>query len=119
MGFLSSLFGSSKEDLDAFNFIKLSTSFEPNLALRNQVLIEGKMFAYQIDPINNPSPEYIKPSAQTLAGELIYLMNFYEEQGDRHAMVNLKTAMKNYLLKYESSCPAAYSSFMSSAYSSN
>ena len=119
MGFLSSLFGSSSNNFDAIDFVKATTGFDARVGSRNAMMNEGKMFAYQNNPIDNPSPEYVRASAETLAGELIYLINSFESQGNRNGIANLKRAMKEYLVRYENHCPNAYMAFMSTAYSSN
>ena len=119
MGFFSSLFGASKNNFDAIEFVHATTGFDTRVGSRNAMTYEGKMFAYQNNPIDNPSPEYVKASAETLAGELIYLINTFESQGNRNGIANLKRAMKEYLVRYENDCPNAYMAFMSTAYSSN
>lgn len=119
MGFLSSLFGSTSNNFDAIDFVQATTSFDARVGSRNAMMHEGKMFAYQNNPIDNPSPEYVKASAETLAGELIYLINTFESQGNKNGIASLKRAMKEYLVRYVNHCPNAYMAFMSTAYSSN
>jgi len=118
MGFLSRLFSSSKNNYDAIDFVQEITGFDARVGTRNEMINEGKMFAYNNNPLDNPAPEYIKASVETLAGELIYLINAFESQGNRNGILNLKKTMREYLDRYEKQCPQAYMAFMTTAYAS-
>ena len=120
MGFFSNLFGAaSEQNLDAIKFVASITGFDARIGSRTEMIEQGKYFAYNSNPIDSPNPNFINPSAATLAGELIYLMNAHEEQNNKVAIKHIKIAMAKFLEKYQRSCPSAYMAFMSTAYSSN
>ncbi len=120
MGFFSNLFGiSSGKNFDAIEFVASTTGYDARIGSRSEMVEHGKLFAFNSNPFDSPSPNFINPSSATLAGELIYLINAHEAQNNQVGIKNMKIAMKNFLEQYQHSCPDAYIAFMATAYGSN